>query len=224
MRTIKLYLPVLASKSAAGFTLIELIVAMMLSAILMGLTSYGLFLMTSKNQLAEAETHRRTQLNRALEYISEDIRQAKTINPASSFTIGSVTPTCAVATPILSLTLPDGAATKTVVYYFNDLSGCGTNPTVWLQPGVVKRADLGNSASTTIADSSGQELVDEISNTTAPACASGTMSPATNAKGFYVCLDSPTNARKVELHFRAKLNSDSSEIYQVSSQAFSRSQ
>ena len=76
MRTVKLYLPVLVSKSTAGFTLIELIVAIMLSAILMGMTGYGLSIMTSKNQLAEAETQRRVQLNRALEYISEDIRAA----------------------------------------------------------------------------------------------------------------------------------------------------
>ena len=224
MRTIKLYLPVLVSKSTAGFTLIELIVAIMLSAILMGMTGYGLSIMTSKNQLAEVETQRRVQLNRALEYISEDIRMTRTINLASSYTINSVTPTCAVATPILSLTLPNGAATKTVVYYLNDLSSCANNQTVWLQPGVIKRVDLGSSSSLTIDDSSGQELVDAISNTVAPACTSGTIAPTTNAKGFYVCLDSPTNARKVELHLRAKLNAQSPEIYQVSSQAFSRSQ
>jgi prepilin-type N-terminal cleavage/methylation domain-containing protein len=224
MRLIKLKLLIYASKSSAGFTLIELIVAMMLSAILMGMTSYGLFLMTNKNLAAEAETQRRTQLNRALEYISEDIRMARVINPASSYTISSVTPTCAIATPILSLTIPDGAGIKTVVYYLNDLSSCTSAQTVWLKSGVIKRVDLGSSVSTNIIDGNGQELVDAISNTVAPTCASGTISPATNAKGFYVCLDNPTNARKVELHLRAKLSAESSEIYQVSSQAFARSQ
>ncbi len=224
MRQVKLKLLIDASKSSAGFTLIELIIAMVLSAIFMGLTGYGLSVMTSKNQSAEVETQRRTQLNRALEYISEEIRMARTITPATGYTITSATPTCAVATPILSLTIPDGADLKTIVYYLNDLSSCAKNQTVWFKPGVIKRVDLGTSTSTTIADVNGQELVDAISNTAAPTCTSGTISPATGAKGFYVCLDNPTNARKVELHLRAKLSSESSALYEVSSQAFSRSQ
>ena len=224
MRFIKLYLTIDRHKSTAGFTLIELIVAMLVTTIFMGLSGYALFAMTSKNRAAEGETKHRIQLNRALEYISEDVRMATRIDPASSYTINSVSPTCAVATPIISLTIPTGATTKTVVYYLNDLSGCASNQSVWLQPGVLKRVDLGNSTSTTIADASGQELVDAISNIAAPACAAGTIAPATNAKGFYACLDNPTSARKVELHFRAKLNAESSATYQVSSQAFARSQ
>jgi prepilin-type N-terminal cleavage/methylation domain-containing protein len=218
------YLSFLPSKSAAGFTLIELIVAILLSAILMMLTSYGLFIMTSKNQAAETETQQRTQLNRALEYISEDIRMAKSIDPATSYTISAISPSCATATPIFSLTLPDSGATKTIVYYLQDLSACASNQTVWQQPGVIKRVDLGNSTSTTIADSSGQELVDGISTNPTPACTSGTIAPATNAKGFYACLDNPTNARKVELHLLSQLNSGSPQIYRVSSEAFARSQ
>ena len=49
MQTIKRYFPVLATKSTAGFTLIELIVAIMLSAILMEMTGYGLFIREHPN-------------------------------------------------------------------------------------------------------------------------------------------------------------------------------
>lgn len=225
MRNNKLYfLANWGGNSSSGFTLIELLVSLLISAITVTASGYGLFLMMNKNQLAAAETQERNQLNHALEYISEDIRMAKSINPASTYTIDPVAPTCAVATPILNLTIPNNTATKTVVYYFNDLSNCPAGQTVWRKPGVIKRVDLGNSAITTIDDSNGQELVDSISITAAPPCATGTISPTSNAKGFYVCLDNAANARKVDIYLQGVMTPSSSETDRVSSTAFARSQ
>ncbi len=224
MRTTKLYWQILQTRqSFTGFTLIELLVAIVISGIVLILAGSGLSIMTAKNQAAEVETQRRVQLNRALEYMSEDIRTARSINPASGYTIASITPSCATATPILTLNELNGTTPKTIVYYLSDLSSCSDIQTVWLKPGVIKRVDLGTSTSTTIDDSNGQELVDAISNTAAPACSSGSIVPTSNAKGFYACLDSASNARVVELHLRARLTQDSTKIYQVTSKAFTRS-
>lgn len=224
MKIFKPYLPIIqVAASSEGFTLIELIIATVLTGLMATLSGYGLSIMLNNNQVAEAETVRRTQLNRALEYISEDIRMARSINPASSYTIGSVTPSCATANPILNLTVPSGTSTKTIVYYLNDLSACTNSQAVWLKPGVIKRVDLGNSSSTIIDDGNGLELVDAISNMPAPVCSSGSIAPASNATGFYACLDHSSNASEVEIHLQTQLSPDSTKTYQVVSKAFTRS-
>ncbi len=67
----------------AGFTLIELLVAMSISVILVSITGFGLVAMMTKNSKAEGEILRRTELNRALDFITDEVRMANNVNDST---------------------------------------------------------------------------------------------------------------------------------------------
>jgi prepilin-type N-terminal cleavage/methylation domain-containing protein len=220
-------------KSHYGFTLIELLITSFLTGLLMLIAAYGLTVIINKNEQTEGESDRRVEFNRAIEYISEDIKAAKSISPGSEYTISPSSPVCATATPILKLVIPEGVSEKIVVYYLNDMSSppsCGDAP-VWRKPALIKRVENPNPISTPIPGSNGNELVDAVStqNITPPPspaslCPPGwTISPATNQKGFYACLDKPTNARSVELHLVGYVSQNPAKSYKVSRKIFARS-
>lgn len=222
-------------QSSTGFTLIELLVAMAITSIVVSLAGSGLVTIMGKNSKAEAETLRRVEFNRALDYIANDVRRANIITTASSYTISSPSPACAVATPILHVTIP-GSTPNNIVYYFNDISGCtGTTlgtKSVWLKPATINRVD--NVTSTTILGSSGSELVDAVViDATPPNCPADlpNITPTPDAvtgkvKGFYTCT-STTNSRVVELHLVGKLTdgygNSLTQPYKVSTRVFARS-
>jgi len=63
---------------SGGFTLIELLAAVSLTTIVVGAAGFGVATIMNANAESESKTQRRVQLNRALDYITEDIRRAKT--------------------------------------------------------------------------------------------------------------------------------------------------
>lgn len=185
-------------QSSAGFTLIELLVAAAISMIVISVAGFGLVTIMGANQKAEAETERRTNLNRALDFIADDARMANNISLASSYTISSPEPSCdltTIATPVLKLTIGTGGSANNIVYYLNNINGCSSS--TWIKPGVIKRVQ--NVSSTTIAGSSGSELVDAlVAPTTAlPACATTLQGTG----GFYACIE---NSRTVTLYLYGK--------------------
>lgn len=228
----KSYLQVLNThKSSTGFTLIELLVAMAITSIVVSLAGSGLVTIMEKNNKAEAETLRRIEFNRALNYIADDVRRANIITTASSYTIAPVSPGCAaVATPVLHVTIP-GSPPNNIVYYLNDISLCGT-ASVWLKPAVIKRVPGVTTA--TILGSSGSELVDAVildATPHSPNCPADlpNITPAVvsgKVKGFYTCTSS-TNSRVVEIHLVGKLTdgygNSLAQPYEVSTRVFARS-
>lgn len=70
-------------KNAKGFTLVELLVATAIVGTLLIFSGYGLTVILGANDKAEAETERRAELNRGLDYISEDIRAANSITTSA---------------------------------------------------------------------------------------------------------------------------------------------
>lgn len=223
-------------QSSAGFTLIELLVAMAITSIVVSLAGSGLVTIMGKNSKAEAETLRRVEFNRALDYIANDVRRANIITTASSYTISSPSPACAVATPILHVTIP-GSTPNNIVYYLNDVSGCTGNANVWLKPAVIKRVHgvttVPGVTPTTILGGDGNELVDAVILDATPSCPADlpniTPTPAVvggKVKGFYTCTSS-TNSRVVELHLVGKLTdgygNSLAQPYEVSTRVFARS-
>lgn len=198
---------------SAGFTLIELLVAAAITMILVSTTGFGLVTIMGANRKAEAETESRMNLNRALDYMAEDVRMANSVSSASSYTVSSPEPSCdskTTATPVLRLT---GGPTSDIVYYLNDIKDCSSS--TWIKPGVIKRVP--NVSSTTIAGSSGSELVDALiaPTTTLPSCATTLQGTG----GFYACIE---NSRTVTLYLYGK-NADSNPLPPVSTRVFARS-
>lgn len=214
-------------QSFGGFTLIELLVAMAITSMVVSITGFGLVTIMKRNSKEESETARRVELNRALDFIADDIRMANKVEAASSYTIDPVSPAlCAVPKPVLHLTIPDSPTNNHVVYYFNDINSCTST---WLKPALIKRVQ--NVTTTPIPGSNGSELVDAITNVDiTPSCPTdlSTVSPTPvsgKVKGFYACTNS-SNPRVVELHLIGKLTDaygNSTGTYEVKTRVFARS-
>jgi prepilin-type N-terminal cleavage/methylation domain-containing protein len=67
-------------KVTGGFTLTELLIATAITGIVLTIAGTGLITLLSSNQSAEQRQNRRQELNRAMSFISDDIRAAQRIN------------------------------------------------------------------------------------------------------------------------------------------------
>jgi prepilin-type N-terminal cleavage/methylation domain-containing protein len=152
------------SNSSFGFTLTEMLVAASISSVVVGAAGFGLLSMMNADFVSAAKTQRRVELNRAVDYISDDIKQATKVEANSNN---------------LKITLPNN---DTITYAFNDIGS--DNSSVWVKPGTITRKV--NSGSATA-------LVDGIINTTPsslPACdpdGDGTSNLA-GGGGFRFCI------------------------------------
>lgn len=204
----------------SGFTLVEVLIASFLTGLLILIAGYGLTVIINKNEQAEGESSRRIELNRAIEYMGEDIKSASSINLASAYSISPASCT----QPILQLTISENGSPKTVVYYLKNISsGCGSS--IWAEPALIKRVE--NPSSSSIPASEGSELVDAVSFVNVsptPTCPTGwTVTPPSNQKGFYACLDNATNARAVELHLRGHVSDSPPKVETIKRLIFARS-
>jgi prepilin-type N-terminal cleavage/methylation domain-containing protein len=136
-----------------GFTLVELLAAAVISAIVLIMAGSGLINLLQANQTVETEVDQATQLNRAAAFIANDIREAKIVSTTAP--AGWTVPPG--YTGIIYLTKPDDS---TVAYYTRAAAG-GAD---WQGPLVIHRA--------TITNTVGSPLVDQIAHTV-PGC-SGT--------------------------------------------------
>lgn len=68
------------SKLSSGFTLIEVLMAILISTMVIAVAGFTLVTMTSFDNKAEAVTERQIDLNRAFDFITYEIRMARRIN------------------------------------------------------------------------------------------------------------------------------------------------
>lgn len=171
----------------SGFTLIELLIAATLTSIVLTLAGQGVVAMMQAENRIGSEITRRTNLNRSLEFIADEIRMAKSVSTPAS---GAVpTPTCGTATGVLSLTMPDNSS---ILYYVHNMSACSSS--VWIKPAVIRR----------VANGSDTVLVDALTTpTTLPVCTTS----RTGGSGFYACIES--NSRSAQLFLYGLLTNSS---------------
>ncbi|WP_299489018.1 prepilin-type N-terminal cleavage/methylation domain-containing protein [Acaryochloris sp. IP29b_bin.137] len=141
--------------SNRGFTLVELLVGMVITSIFLVFAGSGLISILQNHRQTEAEVDQHIQLNRAADFIADDIREAK----AASTTAPSGWIVPANYSAILYLTKPDDS---TVAYYTFDTSS-GSN---WQGPQMIYRATASNSL--------GNPLVDRVSSASPGCSGSGT--------------------------------------------------
>jgi type II secretory pathway pseudopilin PulG len=80
------------SSSSAGLTLIELLVATVITAVVILIVGDGLMSALNASKVAEARTARRTELNRAFDFMTNEIRMAQSINRTNNLSVnGTVT-------------------------------------------------------------------------------------------------------------------------------------
>ncbi len=215
--------------SNEGFTLIELLVATAIMTVAVSIVGVGLVAMLNQNKKAESESNRRANLNRALDYIANEVRTAKNIKTTEN-----------IANTGDNLTLPTGfnipASTYGLVLTFpdsdtdpsNDIksvyfvapsdknSTCNKTSSLWQCPFAIFRANGTYASGSTIPANTGVMVVDGLkAPTPLPTCSNVSV----GISGFYGCI---SNSRQVVLSLYGKLTETDSTTLAVSSTAVTR--
>jgi type II secretory pathway pseudopilin PulG len=177
-------------KLIEGFTLIELLLAILISGFVVSAIGVGLVVMTRGNTASEAKTQARVELNRALDFMAEEIRMASSINTQ---TVTLTAPTDTVSGTdqiILRLTIPNVTGGP-VVYRIAQPN----TSSVWQGPRAIYRWGPNMDANGQYTDPAvttnwqNRLLIDGISDVTqTPNCGTETLTPASNVRGFYACI------------------------------------
>jgi prepilin-type N-terminal cleavage/methylation domain-containing protein len=221
-----------------GFTLVELLLAVALSGLVMMLAGSGLYVLMSANDRSQSETMNRLELERALAFITDEIKMSRQIHsniptPASSIPGFQAASGSSRVQPILVLTPPaNSRLTNPIVYYLAD----PPNSSVWLGPRVIYRwgptllqngnySDGNGNDVATIAPGApvqyyNEVLVDRMSDiatvqATIPCETSyGYAIPAlTDRSGFYACVALDRKSVKLWLHKQSNSASQTRSIH-----------
>ncbi len=226
-------------QGSSGYTLTELLIGGIISAIVIGAAGTGLMYLLQGNKTSTIETSRRTEVNRALEFISDETRKAQTIetNPSTAFNNAKNDTSLSFdpiegdpdpkknAQPILALNIP--GVSQPVLYYISP-----PESTAWKGPRVIYRfgPNFDNSGNytdpTTPASWTAKPLIDRISDADSnPNCKGLTASPSANAQGFYACIDnidSTGKSKTANLFAIAQL--ENYKDYRASTEVYARAQ
>lgn len=120
------------SRVSRGYTVIELLVAASLTGLVLSGSGFAWLNVVNANQKSKAASTLMYNVNRAAEFIQDEIKQANSIAPDAALAVTEITdftlPTD--ATPVLVLNTAEG---HKVVYYTQP----ATNP--WVGPNVITR-------------------------------------------------------------------------------------
>jgi type II secretory pathway pseudopilin PulG len=104
-------------KVSGGFTLIELLIGASLTLVALTIAGGSLAWVTNGNKVAKSETERRVEFNRALDFMADEIRQAKPIATTASDDLSVLAPgfDSTGKTPVLTLHIP--GVSQRIIYY-----------------------------------------------------------------------------------------------------------
>jgi prepilin-type N-terminal cleavage/methylation domain-containing protein len=216
------------NKLGAGFTLIELLLALAITGIVISLTGSGLYALMNANQRSQNETTDRLELERAVAFMTDEIKMSQQIMTSipSPFTgatgIKGFNPASGSSAikPILVLKPASNSRLKDpIVYYLAD----PPNTSVWLGPRVIYRWGPTLLQSGNYSDGNGKDIstisltapieyfnevvVDRISDRVAiqanTACESNYNAAVpiiTDRLGFYTCISPDQKSVKLWIY------------------------
>ena len=170
-----------------GFTLVELMLAAVATVAIIGAAGYGLVAIVSSKNTADASTVQRQNLNRALNYMTEEVRSASAISTTGSTTGITGFPLLPTGSQVV-LVLTEPSMPNPIVYYVAPAQS------PWLRPNNIVRwgPDINPDGSYDTSSYSANPLVDLINTNPSGAsttCTAGWLSvPSTNLQGFYACI------------------------------------
>ena len=134
---LKIYLKLLQKyRPSAGWSLAELMISAAMTLVVVMVAGFGLIMILRENKVANATGEMQYDLNRATEFIAEEIRSAKTIETNMN-DIRRNAPTFFAKhpdkTPILALKIDN--IYERVIYYVDGVE----DDEVWRGPGVIRR-------------------------------------------------------------------------------------
>ena len=217
------------SKSNSGFTLTELLVGLFMSIFVIGALGFGLTTVLQATQRENSKTAARNENSRALDFISDEIRSARTIdtdatNAGTSFSSTDLSGNTKKV--ILALDIPEIASSATasargrIVYYTkSDGNGSWKGPLVLYRWGPPLRANGDYNIAGTWQE---EALLDGIDNTSVTsACPTGTTTTPTTPQGFYACITG-TNTAQLFLTGQTKIASGVNDTQTNDSQVVTR--
>jgi hypothetical protein len=147
---------------------------MTITSIVVAISGMGIFAIMRANAKAEDETLRRIELNRALDFMADEIRMSKSIEiDAKNITIAGFSAASTANNPqqVLVLNLPTSSGITTPIVYY---VASTTNSSVWSGPKAIYRwgpfLQLSGQYSTS-STSQNEVLIDFIANSTpSPNC------------------------------------------------------
>jgi prepilin-type N-terminal cleavage/methylation domain-containing protein len=228
------------NKIEAGFTLIELLLALAITGIVISLTGSGLYALMNANQRSQNETTERLELERAVAFMTDEIKMSQQItktipspftgttgikgfNPASG---SSRIKPILVLNPALNSRLKDP-----IVYYLAD----PPNASVWLGPRVIYRwgptllqngnysdgndLDISGISATSTIEYFNEVVVDRISDRAvaqaAIACESSynaAVPSIAERLGFYACISPDQKSVKLWIYKQSNSSAKSTMI------------
>lgn len=215
-----------SKKKSWGYTLTELLIASMLTAIVVNIAGYGVIAMVGSNQKESADSTMMNYTNRALEFISGEIREADSIDrdayagltKATDFNLPSG------ATPVLTLNVP--GISQPIIYYIDKVENPwlgenaiyrwgplseGDDPSSWESVVVLDLADNTEitADATEIKDLCTPDSDWELTTTDA-------------VKGFFACVHPSERLAKFAIYSTVDLPSGRTREYNNNTQAFAR--
>lgn len=188
----------------SGFTLIELMMASMLTLVVVGVAGYGTVVMLRENTATGAASDTQYNLNRAADFIIEEIKMANSVVTTAPSPLPSGCTTFVLGLNMAGLTNPTSGQTNSILYCL----ATTTASDVWLGKNLISRYGPALNADGSYGTGTWtlSPLVDLIAETpqssTCPTTPSAwTRIPSSTPKGFFVCID-PTN-KMIELHLSA---------------------
>ncbi len=104
-------------KSNRGFTLIELLVALVISTIVIGIAGFGMVAILTMDNRAEASIERQVDLNRAFDFLTNEIHMAQRINFTATTAANGTTVTVNDVVASSGVKLSDLGNYGTIVLY-----------------------------------------------------------------------------------------------------------
>jgi type II secretory pathway pseudopilin PulG len=204
------------SSENAGFTLVENIMATTMTLILISAIGYSLANILQTKKTSQIEISRRIEINRALNFIADEIKHSEKIETnISDANLATIAPNFtrpSDAQVILALKLPN-LNNRTIYYVKNQPINSS-----WLGPKTIYRwgPNLADNGTYTNTVWQAQPLVDRIDNNNfTPNCNSN--ETTVGGTGFAACIDNSTKMSKI--YMRGQLQN---KIYQGEIKAYSR--
>ena len=176
--------------SSAGYTLTELLIGASLTSVVVGAAGFGLIQVMNLNKSGNAQVERRMEVNRALDFISDEVRRAESIETDTSDTnltsVASGFSRPSDAKVVLALNIP--GLDQRVIYYVRPKPS-GSN---WAGPSVIYRwgPPINSDGQYTTATWQYEPLVDRIDDSVIEASCPGldnilgtSSDPDTNSNG-----------------------------------------
>lgn len=163
----KIWLNLILRTSSKGFTLLELLLASIMTFFVVSATGYAVLVMTQQSMVSDVASDTQSNLNRAMDFIADEAKSASSISTTATAATAAATNFTLPSQATVVLGLNIAGVSQPVIYYVRQRQSTD----VWLGPNIIYRwgpSIDGNGAYTNAATPANWQhnaLVDAIAST-----------------------------------------------------------